>query len=210
MHRDWRRQTRSTNYILIDEMGQYAGVDKNLQLKASGAVKTVYQEKNYLYICEEAVKAYQNQIPDVRQVTREIYFVDDIYFVIVDTVKTDISRELSFLLHGLSPFEFNGNYFYLKRPKAELEGQFVYVSSGIKAMGQENRFEEVNEEETVGNEPQWHMTMKTGRAKNHRIITLLVPSGMQEKEMVEVAVNSEHGKQSFCFHHKGKTFSIVK
>lgn len=209
MHRDWRRQTRSTNNILIDTMGQYAGFDKDLQLKASGKIKTVCQEKNYVYICEEAVKAYQNQVPDVRQVTREIYFVDDIYFVIVDTVKTDVSRELSFLLHGLSPFEFAGNCFCLKRPKAELEGQFVYVSSGIKAMEQKNRFEGVKEEETVGNEPQWHMTMKTGKAKNHRIITLLVPSGIQEKERVEVMINMENGKQGIVFNHKGKTFSVV-
>lgn len=76
-------------------------------------------------------------------------------------------------------------------------------------MEQKNRFEGVKEEETVGNEPQWHMTMKTGKAKNHRIITLLVPSGIQEKERVEVMINMENGKQGIVFNHKGKTFSVV-
>lgn len=210
MHRDWRRQTRSTNNILIDGMGQYAGSDKELQLEASGEIKVVHQEQNYFYICEEAAKAYQNQIPDVRQVTREIYFVDDTYFVIADTVKTDISREVDFLLHGLSPFELDEDHFYLKRPKAELEGQFVYVSSGIKTLEQVNQFEGVKEEETVGNEPQWHMTMKTGKAESHLIVTLLVPSEMQSKEIVEVMVDSENEKLSFQFYHKGNRFSIVK
>ena len=53
------------------------------------------------------------------------------------------------------------------------------------------------------------MTMKTGKAKNHRIITLLVPSGIQEKERVEVMINMENGKQGIVFNHKGKTFSVV-
>lgn len=210
MHRDWRRQTHSTNNLLIDGIGQYAGSDKNLQLEAGGEIKTVLQEQNYLYICEDAAKAYRNQIPDVRQVTREIYFVDDAYFVIVDTVKTDAVKEVDFLLHGLAPFELDEYSFCLKRPKAELEGRFVYVSSGIKALEQTNQFEGVKPEETVGNEPQWHMTMKTGKAENHVIVTLLVPSRTLEKEIVEVMVDSENEKNSFHFYHNKNVFSIIK
>ncbi|MEG0370355.1 MAG: DUF4962 domain-containing protein, partial [Hungatella sp.] len=38
MHRDWRRQTKSHNNILIGGQGQYAGMDKAKQLSAKGQI----------------------------------------------------------------------------------------------------------------------------------------------------------------------------
>lgn len=54
MHKDWRRQTKSKNCLLIDGVGQYAAQDKAKQLGAKGKVLAVEETADYVYVKEDA------------------------------------------------------------------------------------------------------------------------------------------------------------
>lgn len=208
MHRDWRRQTKSTNNLLIDGMGQYAEKDKILQLQACGQICQVTEKKDYIYIKENATEAYRANIPEVSEVSREIYFVNDTYFVIVDTVEAEKPVSVDFLLHSLASYSINGQKFVLEMEKAELEGRFVYISAGMESLEQTDEFEGVDIEEIAGEDKQWHLTLKTGKAGNHVIVTLLVPSKKGNKQQVFVMKDDQGQGAGFYFQHDGKTFSI--
>lgn len=74
MHMNWRRQTRSTNNILIDGHGQYAGKDKVLCIEASGKVEQVDALSGYGYARMNATQAYRENVPNLERYVREIYF----------------------------------------------------------------------------------------------------------------------------------------
>ena len=74
MHMNWRRQTRSTNNILIDGHGQYAGKDKVLCIEASGKVEQVDTSPGYGYTRMNATQAYLENVPYLERYVREIYF----------------------------------------------------------------------------------------------------------------------------------------
>ena len=75
MHMNWRRQTRSTNNILIDGHGQYAGKDKVLCIEASGKVEQVDTSPGYGYTRMNATQAYLENVPYLERYVREIYFL---------------------------------------------------------------------------------------------------------------------------------------
>lgn len=208
MHKDWRRQTKSHNNILIDGRGQYAGMDKVKQLEAAGEICEVRQEERYVYVREQSHQAYKQNVPYLKSNIREIYFIDEAYFVIVDTVETDQPSVVDFNLHSLSSFDLSVNSFSLNGGKAQLDGRFVYVSSGIDRLSQTDEFEGVDLKEIDGLKKQWHMTMKTGKAGSHVIITLLVPSKKGEKQMVSSIKDDQGHDIFFYFSHDGQTFSL--
>lgn len=208
MHREWRRQTRSHNTLLIDGHGQYAGMDKPMQLSAKGKIEEVTKRDNLVYIKEDATESYRINVPNIKEYTREIYFVDEMYFVIVDTVKTIEESEIDFLLHSLTEFEITGQKFRMQREKAGLTGEFVYCSSNIEKITQHNEFEGVNEDEVRGLDKQWHLKAKTNKAKNHILITLLVPYSKKKEEVV-TCIKDDQGMDIYLyFCHEDKTFSL--
>lgn len=125
MHREWRRQTKSANTLLIRGQGQYAGMDKVRQLGAKGSICQVSEKNALVYIKEDATQAYLEQVPDLKTCVREIYEVDQRYFVLVDTVETEEPSEISWNLHSLSPFSIQANHFEIKREMAELKGSII-------------------------------------------------------------------------------------
>lgn len=208
MHRDWRRQTLSHNNILINGKGQYAEMDKSLQLQAKGEICEVAEHADHIYVKEDATKAYQITAPELLSYTREIYFVNEAYFIIVDTVKTKEASEIDWLLHSLSPFSIKEDRFEIKREKAGLIGNIVYCSSGIKSMTEDNVFSGVNEEEIKDLENQWHLTMKSGSSDTHHVVSLLVPYKAGKKEVVNCVKDDQGMDKYFYFIHDGKNFSL--
>lgn len=209
MHRQWRRQTKSHNTILINGQGQYAGMDKVKQLQAQGKINTVEEREDYIYISEDATRAYLENVPDLKNYTREIYFINQEYFVIVDSVETEEESFLDWLLHSLSPFEINGNEFKISREKAELEGRIVYCSSGIKEIVQTDVYDGVDEKELDGLEKQYHLSVKTGKSKKHVMVSLLVPQKKEMPGLVNVIKDDQGMDIFFYFDSKGHSFSLM-
>lgn len=208
MHRQWRRQTKSHNTILIDGKGQYGELDKVRQLKAGGRIEAVEEQKDLVYIRENATDAYAEQLPDLKNYTREIYFVDQSYFVIVDSVETSAPSSIDWLLHSQVPFELEEEKFFVQRTKAELEGRLVYCSSGIAGICQSEEFDGVAKEELEGLENQWHLDVKSGKAPKHVIVALLIPKKAGEQKLVNLIKDDQGMDIFYYFDWDGKPFSL--
>lgn len=208
MHRNFRRQTLSHNTILINGKGQYAGMDKTKQLLAKGNVCEVKESERVVYIKEDATSAYELTAPELSKYVREIYFVDEAYFVIVDTVECKEKSEVDWLLHSLNEFQINEDTIEIQREKAGLTSKIVYCSSKVSSITQNNEFSGVDEKEIEGLDRQWHLTMKTGLAKKHIIVSLFVPYKTGEKKLVNSVRDDQGMDIYFYFSYDGNTFSL--
>lgn len=208
MHREWRRQTKSANTLLIRGCGQYAGMDKVKQLGAKGSVTRVEETDELVYIREDATQAYQEEVPDLISYVREIYEVNHGYFVLVDTVETETLSDIDWMLHSLSPFDIQGNQFKIEREKARLTGSIVYCSSEVCSMTQSDVFEGVPDDELEGLAKQYHLMMKSGMARKHVIVSLLLPVKRGDRANVNVIKDDQGMDIYYYFEFNGETFSL--
>ncbi|MGO4791694.1 DUF4962 domain-containing protein [Paenibacillus sp. 2KB_20] len=209
MHMNWRRQTRSTNNILIDGHGQYAGKDKVLCIEASGKVEQVDASSGYGYARMYATQAYRENVPYLERYVREIYFFDESYFVIVDTVDLAKPASIEWLFHTLNRMKLSGQTFRVMGSKAEMEGRFVYCSSGDLSLNQHNQFTDVDPEEIEGLDNQWHLHAETKSATSHRIATLLVPMRAHESKYVSYFLDDQdHGVHIYFTNEDGNTRKV--
>jgi hypothetical protein len=175
MHQNWRRQTRSKNAILIDGQGQYAGKDKGLAMKSTGRIITAQQHEDHVYIQGDATEAYKSLTPHVTQVLRDVYFVNNAYFVIVDSIDADEPVEIDFLLHANAPMELGDASFRYRGEKAGFYGQFLWSEAGSPKITQETGFPDVDPDDYKGLLVSTCLHAQFPKAIRHRIATLLVP-----------------------------------
>jgi hypothetical protein len=175
MHQDWRRQTRSKNAILIDGKGQYAGKDKAQAMSAAGRIVTAEQRHDHIYIQGDATAAYRGPCPEVSRVVRDVYFVHDSYFVIVDTIEAADPVSIDWLLHAQRAMRLGSDTFQYTGEKAAFSGEFIWSSSGPPALSQEEGFPGVDPGEIEGLDRSWCLTARFPKSSRHSIATLLVP-----------------------------------
>jgi hypothetical protein len=180
MHTKWRRQTKSKNAILIDGKGQFADFNKVLNIAASGEVEEVRSEKNVHYVRMNGAHAYLENVPYLKGYQREIYFIQNSYFVIVDSVDLEQPGQVDWLFHTLYEMDIKGQSFHVNGRKALMEGRFIFSSSGDLTLTQSNEFEGVDPNEIEGLHNHWHLKASTSSAASHRIATLLVPKRLSE------------------------------
>ncbi|MFF2482265.1 DUF4962 domain-containing protein [Paenibacillus sp. NPDC058071] len=194
MHMNWRRQTQSTNNLLIDGLGQYAGRNKVQCMEANGLV----EEARYLpeqggcgYARMNATAAYRMNVPYLENYTRELYFFNQSYIVVVDYVDLTQPAKVEWLMHTLYPMELKEQTFRVNGQKADMSGRFVYCSSGKLSLSQHDQFTDVDPTELEGLDNQWHLHAATNAAKHHRIATLLVPMKKGEDKYVSYFMDDQ-------------------
>jgi hypothetical protein len=194
MHMNWRKQTRSTNNILIDGIGQYAGTNKVLNMAASGIVEAVETHKGYTYSRCNATAAYQENTAYLQRYIRELYFINESYIVVVDQIDLSQPARVDWLFHTLHEMKLDGQTFKLNGRKANMDGRFIYSSSGDLQLSQHNEFIGVNAVEIEGLDREWHLTATTRMARSHRIVTLLVPLRKEKPKYVSYFMDDQdHG-----------------
>jgi len=175
MHQNWRRQTRSKNAILIDGKGQYAGKDKAQAMRSSGKIITAEQRDDHIFIQGDATPAYQSLNPDVSQVLRDIYFIDNSYFVIVDAIDSNVPVSVDWLLHANAPMNLSATTFRYTGEKAGFYGQILWSEAGAAELSQITDFPDVDAEDYAGLPVSTCLTARYPKAIRHRIATLIVP-----------------------------------
>ena len=175
MHQNWRRQTRSKNAILIDGKGQYAGKDKSQAMRSTGRIITAEDRDDHIFIQGDATAAYQSLTPEVTNVLRDVYFVNNSYFVIVDAIDADSPVDIDFLLHANAPMQLGDATFRYTGEKAGFYGQFLWTEAGAPVITQETGFPDVDTSEIEGLPVSTCLHAKFSKAIRHRIATLLVP-----------------------------------
>ncbi len=175
MHRNWRRQTRSKNAILINGKGQYAEKDKSKALSAKGRIIATEEREDHYFIHGCSTAAYQSLSPEVTRAERKVYFVRNSYFVIVDEVDADAPVTVEWLLHANNPYELGKSSFRNTGERAGFYGQVVWSEGGKPELTQETNFPDVDAVDYEGLPVSTFLTAKYPAAKRHRIATLLVP-----------------------------------
>lgn len=175
MHQNWRRQTRSKNAILIDGKGQYASKDKALAMRSSGQINIAEQREDHIFIQGDATAAYQSLTPEVTKVLRDVYFVNNSYFVIVDSVDAESPVSIDWLLHVNSPMNLGGKTFRYTGDKAGFYGQILWSEAGAAQLSQFTDFPDVDPADYEGLPVSTCLTAHFPKAVRHRIATLLVP-----------------------------------
>ncbi|WP_308638102.1 DUF4962 domain-containing protein [Paenibacillus silvisoli] len=210
MHRNWRRQTVSKNGLLIDGKGQYAGTDKVKCKEAFGVVEEVTSRPGYAGVRMNATAAYSETVPYLNRFIREVYWLDETYAVIVDAVDLAQPGRVTWLMHTLHEMELGGQSFRVLGAKAEMDGRFVYVSSGPVTVTQHDRFPDVEPAEYEGLPNQWHLSAETKEADSHRIVSLLVPMKKGDDKFVSYFIDDQdHGIHLYFTNEEGKTRMIA-
>jgi hypothetical protein len=175
MHQNWRRQTVSKNAILINGKGQYAGKDKSLAMQSTGKINIAEDRGDHIYMQGDATAAYQTLSPEITSVLRDVYFVNNEYFVIVDSIDADEPVEVNFLLHANAPMTLGDTTFRYTGENAGFYGQFLWSEAGVPTLTQQTGFPDVDPSEIEGLPVSTCLKATFPKAIRHRIATLLVP-----------------------------------
>jgi hypothetical protein len=175
MHQNWRRQTRSKNAILINGNGQYAGKDKAKAMRATGQILTAEEREDHIFIQGDATEAYRSLTPEVTKVLRDVYFVADSYFVIVETIDAAEPVDITWLLHANAPMTLGDTTFRYTGETAGFYGQFLWSEAGTPELTQETGFPDVDPADYEGLPVSTCLHARFPKAIRHRIATLLVP-----------------------------------
>ena len=175
MHQSWRRQTRSKNAILINGKGQYAEKDKSKAMAATGSILAAETHDDHYLIRGDATGAYQSLTPEVTRAEREIYFVRNSYFVIIDKVNAETPVTIDWLLHANNPYDLGKSSFRNTGEKAGFYGQVVWSEAGKPQISQETGYADVNPADYEGLPVSTVLKAHYPAATRHRIATLLVP-----------------------------------
>ncbi len=184
MHQKWRRQTRSKNAILVGGKGQYADMDKTKAMAATGRIVTAEERDDHIYIKGDATPAYRTLSPEVRLAEREVYFVQNSYFVIVDSVDAETPVTVDWLLHANARYELGKTSFRYTGETAGFYGQVIWSEGGKPELSQETGFPGVDPEEYEGLPVSTCLTARYPEATRHRIATLLVPYRLAEPKRI--------------------------
>ncbi len=175
MHQKWRRQTRSKNALLINGKGQYADRDKARTLKATGEITRAEEHDDHIFISADATMAYRSLNESITKVQRDVYFVRNSYFVIVDIVDADEPVELDWRLHANAPMQLGDATFRYTGDKAGFYGQVIWSEAGPGQLTQETGFEGVDPVDYEGLPVSSCLNAKFPSAIRHRTAVLLVP-----------------------------------
>lgn len=184
MHQNWRRQTRSKNAILIDGNGQYAGKDKAQAMRSTGRILSAEDRGDHVYIQGDATQAYRSLTPHVTSALRDIYFVNDSYFVIVDAVDADQPVDITWLMHANAPMALGDTTFRYTGAQAGFYGQFLWSEAGTGTLSQETGFPDVDAQDYEGLPVSTCLQAQFPKAIRHRIATLLVPYSLKAPKRV--------------------------
>ena len=184
MHQNWRRQTRSKNAILIDGKGQYAGKDKALAMRSSGKIIKAVQHDDHIYIQGDATAAYQSLTPEVTKVLRDVYFINNSYFVIVDSVDADTPVSIDWLMHANAPMDLSATTFRYSGEKAGFYGQILWSEAGAATISQVTDFPDVDPVDYEGLPVSTCLTARYPKAVRHRIATLIVPYSLAKPQRI--------------------------
>ncbi|MDB5801628.1 MAG: alginate lyase [Rhodocyclales bacterium] len=175
MHLDWRRQTLSKNAILMDGKGQYAGSNKMECRKSSGRVLEVSQREGAHFISMDPTDAYRIETPYLKRYRRDIHFVHDSYFIIVDQVEFKQEAGIQWRLHTLGACDISNRVFRYEGEKAGLTGEFVFNSSGPISLRNIEGFETLQPADYEGLPRHWCIEASTPKALKQTLVTLVTP-----------------------------------
>ncbi|WP_231582060.1 DUF4962 domain-containing protein [Puniceibacterium sp. IMCC21224] len=210
MHQKWRRQTVSKNAVLINGKGQYAGKDKSQAMQATGLITTAEDRGDHIYMQGDATAAYRTMSPEVTSVLRDVYFVHNTYFVIVDSIDADQAVSVDWRLHANAPMTLGDTTFRYTGERAGFYGQFLWSEAGVPHLTQETGFADVDPSEIEGLPVSTCLQARFPKATRHRIATLFVPYPLAAPRRIFSFLDDQgYDCDLYCTDSEDRTFKVV-
>lgn len=191
MHTEWRKKTRSKNALLINGEGQYAGMDKILAKRSTGEILDVVEEEGLVKILTDNTPGYQLNNDQVTSVKRDVYFVNNQYFLIVDLVACETEQSIEIRQQSEQPFVCSTKSMVSDLEKAGIEYSVAYSSSPLKSVSGFEGFEGVDEKEYEGLDMNYVGEFAFEPAKTHRVVTLVNPYRKGKKKSLYTFVDDK-------------------
>lgn len=124
----------------------------------------------------DATPAFQKTVPYLLKNQRQVLFVRNIFFVIIDEIELKKKEHADWMLHCLYSFEIGGNCVSMTGQKAGMKVIFANTEMNLT---QSDVFEGVN--------PEWYLRGETLQKKNrHKIAAVLYPYTLGKEELLSV------------------------
>ncbi|AHG21893.1 hypothetical protein Z042_21480 [Chania multitudinisentens RB-25] len=205
MHLDWRRQTRSKNALLINGHGQYADRNKRDNLAYAGRLLSARQDNQSVIIEMDATAAYHHAVPELIRYQRDVHFIQQRYFIVVDHLLLREEADFQWLLHTLDACQLSNQRFCYQGQRAMLQGEFVYCSSGPLELKNHCGFAGIDVQEIAGLAPHWQLHAQSRRSKHHQLVTLLIPSARSNP----LSVTYQQQGQNLIFVVEGQPYNLL-
>lgn len=167
-----------------------------IQLSGAGEVVSVVESETYVHMVEDLTGVYLSRVAGLASYTREVYFVDKEYFVIIDDVLFEDAGDVSFYLQSSHDAQIDDTIVTFAGEKAKVDCEIMLVSSGVESMAVESG------DSTL-------LKMQTRRAKKHTIVTVVCPSETETYKEIGT-IRDDQGHDIFLyFVNDGKTFPLV-
>ncbi len=212
MHLKWRRQTCSKNLILIGGKGQYGEnatsskthKDQNC-LDAAGKITSYDENKNVPFLVGDATEAYRFHVPSIKSCKREIHSIEGDVFVIRDIVETTDEQTITWLMHTTFSADTKEKGFTIKGEKSKLDVSFLTEQENIESVEYVIGFGEVNPKEFEDLDVHSHVRTEFKAKKKHSIVTLLVPSKLNQDR----AVTAKLAGEQLIVTREGKQYEVT-
>jgi len=183
---------------------------KMLGKAASGRLLAVRQDLTSVFMSGDATEAYRSLNPGVKLAQRDVHFVRERYFIIVDRVSLEVPEPMTFLFHTENEMEIGGQTFRVTGKQAGLYGHFVFSSAGKPALRQQEGFPDVDHAEIEGLPLQRHLAADVPAAKQHNLVTLLVPYALDNPSRVWHFIDDQGFSTDLYFvDENDQEFSVV-
>jgi hypothetical protein len=191
MHTQWRKQTRSKNALLINGKGQYAGGDKIRAKMSNGEIVDVVEDESLVKILTDTTAGYKLNNDQVNSVKRDVYFVNQQYFLVVDLVSCATPQSIEIRQHSEQPFQCSTKSMVSELSKAGIEYSVAYASSPIASISQFDAFEGVAKQEYEDLAMNYVGEFAFEPALTHRVVTLVNPYRIGKKKSLYTFVDDQ-------------------
>jgi hypothetical protein len=170
-----REITAEPAAIPVNGNGQYAGKDKSQAMQVKGSVVSAERRDDHIFSRGDATQAYCSLSPEVTSAVRDVHFVNDTCFVIVDSIDATAPVSIDWLLHANAPMRLGGTTFRSSGERAGFYGRFLWSEAGAPCLAQETGFADVDSSEFDGSPVSTCLKASFPKATRHRIATIVMP-----------------------------------
>lgn len=199
MHRNWRRQTKSKNALLINGKGQYAGDDKFLARQSAGTIAAHGTHENHQWVSGDASEAYRSLSKEVILAERQVHMVFGSAVIVVDVVEAESPVSLKWLGHSHGKIQTGELSATIVGRQADLCIEVLFSEAEVAGLSTISGFDGVSREDIEGLEISSRLEIETEPARRHIMATMLTPLRKGDAPKVLSFVEDQgFGKTLYC------------
>ena len=124
----------------------------------------------------------------------------------VDNLSLSQEAQVNYKLHSFASFQINGGSICIEAEKADLYGDFAFVSAGVESISETDKYYGLSDEVAAEYMRQYHLSMDTNKAKRHTIVSLFSPVHKGQEKCITYKIV---GQNNIHFNNNGTIFDLT-